>query len=182
MQAWAACLTLCMPCWPQTGPAHPCQPPYLQAQPFSLMGGARHPHGGTSGLLPDDFIPVLAYSAPLPGLSKVPAPVLASQALPRRQAWRCGQPASPTQLLAQGILPACQHANQCMGALERAGQGARLQQSPTAAAVPSKLLVGSWSGAHPWHDNAQPCGQFWVHPALSLARGGDYYRVRIATG
>lgn len=36
MQVWAACLTLCMPCWPQAGPAHPCQPPYLQAQPFSL--------------------------------------------------------------------------------------------------------------------------------------------------
>lgn len=105
MQVWAACLTLCMPRWPQAGPAYPCQPPYLQEQPFSLSWAELGTHMEVPQVCYRMILSPNLHTLP-PSLdsSKVPDPVLASQALPRRQVWRCGQPASPTQLLTQAVL------------------------------------------------------------------------------
>lgn len=114
---------------------------------LSPVGRARHPHRGTSGLLLDDLSPFSCTSPPSP-------------ASPRPQLWSLHpklcqeagegsrQPASPTQLLVQGV-PWRRPSGQTSAreSPERVGQGVRLQQSPTAPAVPSEVLTGCWSGA-----------------------------------
>lgn len=175
----AACLALCTPHWPQAGPAHPCQPPHLSTAALSLMGRARHPHGGTSSLLPDDSSP---YSHTLPPSLDSPRSQLQSWHAKLCQGGRCGGVHSPTQLLAQGVLPVPrQHktrAREPLGEQDEGPSCSNPRQQRLCPASRSRAWSPSWARQR----SALGMGQFWVQPAWSLARGGDPYRVRMATG
>lgn len=71
---------------------------------LSPTGRARHPHGGTSGLPPDDFSP-FSHTSP-PSLAS-PRPQLQSLCpeLCLEAGKGSGQPVSPSQLLMQGFPP-----------------------------------------------------------------------------
>lgn len=178
----AACRAPCMPRWPQAGPAHPCQPPYLQAQPFcpswaelgTLTEVAQacyrmiHPRNHThcpppwtlQGPSPSPGIPSSAWRQVWTDgeLHSAPCTGGPSSAMP------AGKPVhgSPWESRTRGPAPAIPNSTGCA---QRAAHG---------------LTVWSPSSAR-WHSALQT-GQFWVQPALSLARGGDHYRVRMATG
>lgn len=179
MQVRADCVAPCMPRWPQAGPAHPCQPPYLWAEPFCLSRAEI----GTLLEVPQACYRMIyprtrTHCHPLWTLQG-PAPVLASQAL---LGDKCGQLASPTQLLTQGVLPVpCQQANQCTPGRTGRGPAAAIPNS-TGCAQQAAHGLTVWSPSSALRRSALRMGQFSVHPALSLAREGDYYRVRIATG
>lgn len=166
----------------------PCRPP-LASSPvgtaiLSPMGRARHPHGGTSGLLTDDFSPfscTLPPPRPLQGPSSSPCVPSSAQ----RQARAVGSQRTPLRSSCGGSPRRCPSGQtSAREPPERAGRGVWLQQSPTAPAVPSELLVGCWSGAHPSHGGTRPCG--WASFRCTQPRAwlvvGEDYRVRIATG
>lgn len=89
---------------------------------------------------------------------------------------------SPTQLLAQGVLPVPhQHktrAREPLGAQDEGPGCSNPRQQRLCPASRPRAWSPSWARQR----SALGMGQFWVQPAWSLARGGDPYRVRMATG
>jgi len=160
---------------PRQAPAHP-PPASLPAGTDILppMGRARHPHGGTSGLLMDDRSPFSHTSPPLQASRRAQLQSLRPKLCPEAGKGS-GQLASSAQLLRCGGPPApSQQANRCAGAPRESRTRGPAAAIPNGAGRAQRaargLLVRSPSLARrrsaPW------MGQFRVHPASSLARGG----------
>lgn len=180
----AACLALCMPCWPQAGPAHPCQPPHGRAQPFCLSWAEL----GTLTEVPQAcyqmIYPRTRTHCPPPWTLQGPSssPGIPSSAKGAGvEVWTAGEPHSAPRT--GGPSSAMPAQNQCRGAPGRAGQGPGCSNPRQHRLCPASC---SWAdGLDPSlarRRSALWMGQCWVQPALSLARGGGHYRVRIATG
>lgn len=182
VQVRAACLAPHMPRWPQAGPAHRCQPPYLQAQSFCLSWAEL----GTLTEAPRAccrmIYPRARTHCPPPWTLQGPSssPGIPSSAW--RQAWTAGEPHSaPHTGGPSSAMPAGKPVHRSPWESKTSGLAAAIPNSTGHAQRAARVLT-VWSPSSAQRRSALRMGQFWVHPALRLARGGEYYRVRIATG
>lgn len=185
MQVRAACLTPCMPRWPQAGPALPCQPPCLRAQLFHLSWAEL----GTLMEVPQAcyrmMYPRTRTRHPPPWTLQGPSssPGIPSSAKEAGvEVWTAGKPHSaPRTGGPSSAMPAHKPVQGSLWEGRRRGLAAAIPNS-TGCAQRAAHGLTVWSPSLARRRSALRMGQFWVHPALSLARGGGSYRVRIATG
>lgn len=174
-----------MPRWPQAGPAHPCQPPCLRAQLFCLPLAVL----GTLMEVPQAcyrmIYPRTCTHCPPPWTLQGPSssPGIPSSAKEAGvEVWTASEPHSaPRTGGASSAMPAGKPVHGSPWESRTRGLAAAIPNSTGCARRAAHGLT-VWSPSSAQRRSALWMGQFWVQPALSLARGGDSYRVRIATG